>query len=61
MIFKQSYTINLLTRNLVAKSENSSALKNSIAYSETLKAKTICSIEDEYQRSCTVMKQTFLM
>ena len=41
------------------KSEHPSALKNSIAYSQTLRLKTICSTEDEYQRNCAVMKQNF--
>ena len=42
---------------LHAKSEYPSALKNSIAYSQTLRLKTICSTEDEYQSKCAFMKQ----
>ena len=34
--------------------------QKSIAYSEPLRLKTICSTEDEYQRNCAVMKQKFL-
>ena len=45
---------------LHAKSEHSSALKNSIAYSQTLRVKIIFSTEDEYQRNCAVMKQKLL-
>ena len=40
---------------LHAKSEHPCALKNSIAYSQTLRVKTVCSTNDEYQRNFTVM------
>ena len=43
-----------------AESEHPSALKNSTTYSKTLRLKTICFTEDEYQRSCAVMKQKLL-
>ena len=42
---------------LYAKSEHPSALKNSIAYSQTLRLKAICFTEDERQKNCAVMKQ----
>ena len=60
IIFKQSYTVNLLTRNLYAESEYPGALKNSIACMNisTLRLKTICSAE--YKGNCTVIKQKLL-
>ena len=45
---------------LHVKSEDPSALKNSIAYTQTLRLKSICSTEDEYQKNCEVMKQKLL-
>ena len=45
---------------LHVKSEHPSALKNSIAYTQTLRLKSICSTEDEYQKNCEVMKQKLL-
>ena len=42
---------------LHAKSEHPSASKNSIAYTQTLRVKTICSTEDEYQMNFAVVKQ----
>ena len=44
---------------LHAKSEHPSTLKNSIAYSQTLILKTICSTDDEYQRNCSYETKTF--
>ena len=42
---------------LHAKSEHSSALKNSISYTQTLRLRTICFAENDYQRNCADMKQ----
>ena len=38
---------------LHAKSKHPRALKNSIAYRQTLRLKPICSVENEYQRNCS--------
>ena len=43
-----------------AKSEYPSSLKSSIAYSQTLRVKTICSTVDTYQTNCETMKQKLL-
>ena len=43
---------------LHAKSEHPRALKNGIAYIQTLRVKTVCSTNDEYQRDFTIKKKT---
>ena len=58
IIFEQPHTGNLQQSYLHAKSEHLSVLKTCIAYSQTLRLKTICFTKDEYQRNCAVMKQT---
>lgn len=45
---------------LHAKSEHPKSLKNSIAYSQTLRIKTICSTENEYQKHCTILKEKLI-
>ena len=45
---------------LHAKSEYSRYLKSSIAYSEALRLKTICSTSTEFDKNCAAIKQKFL-
>ena len=44
---------------LHVKSEHSTALKNSITYSQTLRLETKCFTENQYQRNCAILERKY--